>query len=1048
VTSIVRFSEARDARNHPVMKFNVAIAICGLITGQSGMAADLGFATDIRPILSDKCFQCHGPDKATQKGGLRLDIRDEAIRPRDGIIPIAAGNSTKSEVVRRIFSTDPDEVMPPPEKKNPLSVADREKLKAWIDQGAEYTGHWAFQRIEKPVEPAVKNRARRRNAIDAFVLARLEQEGYGYAKDASKEKLIRRVAFDITGLPPTLEEIDAFLKDKTPKAFENIVDDYLSRTTYAERMTSEWMDVARYSDTYGYQVDRDRFVWPYRDWVIKAFDKNLPYSQFITEQVAGDLIPNATEDQILATAFNRLHPQKVEGGSVPEEFRIEYVSDRTQTFATAFLGLTMECSKCHDHKYDPISQKEFYGLTSFFDNIDEAGLYSYFTPSVPTPTLQLRTDDHRKKLTDSKAAVRLAEQKLKDATERVTKTFPAWAKEKRQAAIGGLVGSFSFDDRIGGIIPNAIRPDLPGSASGNNPTVEGRRGKGIKLSGDDAVNLKVGNFTRNQAFSIACWINSPEQFERSVVFHRSRAWTDAASRGYELLILDGRLQASLIHFWPGNSISIKTTEILPTNEWIHVSLTYDGSSRASGLQLWINGKPARQETVRDKLTKNITGGGGDTIAIGQRFRDVGFKNGLVDEFKVFERELSEFEIRDVMNPGSIVAALGSQKLRNHLLDYFLGNHPELTELRAALQAARKKATDIVDRIPEIMVMQEMVERQTYLLHRGAYDARRDQVSSITPASLHEFPGKAPKNRLGLAEWLTSRDNPLTARVTVNRYWQMIFGRGLVKTANDFGSQGALPTHPELLDWLAADFMENSWDLKRLIKQFVMSTAYRQSSIATKELLNKDPENILLGRARRYRLPAEMIRDNALFLSGLLVPKVGGQSVKPYEVKEAFKPATPDKGEGLYRRSLYTYWKRTAPAPVMMALDAARRDVCSVTRETTATPLQAFVFMNDPQFVEAARKLAERALDESDPNAAVRWMFRVLTSRKPNAAEQRVIDRMFEEQLKDFTSKAGRAGQFLKTGKAATKKGLDPNQLAALNVVATALLSHDECVVKR
>jgi hypothetical protein len=1011
----------------------LAIGICG-----PGMAAaELDFATQIRPILSDKCFACHGPDKQNQKAGLRLDIRDEAVRERDGIIPIAPGKPEESEIVRRMFATDSDDLMPPPETKNPLSAAERELLKEWIAAGAPYQGHWAFEKISKPAEPEGMDRAR--TAIDRFVGRKLKANGFGFAPDVRREKLIRRVAFDLTGLPPTRLEIASFLNDRSPTAFEKVVDGYLSRTAYGERMASEWMDVARYSDTYGYQVDRDRYVWPYRDWVIRAFNGNMPYDQFVTEQVAGDLIPNATDQQILATTFNRLHPQKVEGGSVPEEFRIEYVSDRTQTFATAFLGLTMECCKCHDHKYDPVSQEEYYQLSSFFDNIDEAGLYSFFTPSVPTPTLVMIDEAKKTAITQAEKTIAEKEQMLSAALNSA-RAMP----RPEQLAIPGLVGFYDFEPTQG--VENTVNPVHGGAGVGRNEIVAGRIGKGVKLTGDDTIRLGLGNFSRSDPFTISLWLQSPTKFDRAVVFHRSRAWTDAASRGYELLIEDGRLSAALIHFYPGNALRVRAKGLLPLNRWVHVTMAYDGSSRAGGLHLFVDGEPVALEVVRDKLTKNITGGGGDTITIGARFRDRGFKGGRVDEFKIFDRRLTSVEIRDVFSPGHL-ATRSVEQLQDFLVATEKG---EVARAAGELKSARMARSKLVDGLPEIMVMQELQqERPTFLLDRGAYDQRRQQVSSATPASLHPYPKGMPRDRLGLAKWLTDPANPLTARVTVNRYWQMLFGRGLVKTANDLGSQGSPPTHPELLNWLAADFIEHGWNVKRLLKLMVTSTVYRQDTVGSKEQVAGDPENLLLGRAPRYRLAAEMIRDNALFLSGLLVPKVGGASVKPYEVAESFKPAKPDKGDGLYRRSLYTYWKRTAPAPVMMALDAARRDVCTVSRETTATPLQAFVFMNDPQFVEAARKVAERALVESknDPHKAAHWIFHGMTSRKPAAAEAKILEQLYDEQLAIFAKAPTQAVKFLKTGNAKAGE-VEAAKLAALNVVASALMSHDESVMKR
>ncbi len=1025
-----------------------------LATALAADAADINFTRDIRPILSDKCFACHGPDRAKQKAGLRLDLREDAVRKHDKATPIVPGNSAASEVVKRIFTSDADDMMPPPEKKNPLSPREKELLKAWIEAGANYELHWAFRRIEAPPVPAVQRDAGQiRTPIDSFVLTRLQKDGFGFAPEARKEKLIRRMAFDITGLPPTLAEIDRFLNDSSPKAFERMVDDYLSRDSYGERMATEWMDVARFSDTYGYQVDRDRFVWPWRDWVIKAFNGNMPYDQFITEQLAGDLLPNATDEQILATTFNRLHPQKVEGGSVPEEFRIEYVADRTQTFGTAILGLTVECMRCHDHKYDPFTQEEYYQFSAFFDNIDEAGLYSFFTPSVPTPTLLLKTDAHRTQLAANEKEIAAAETALASAETSAAERFRQWMHSgSRQSEIPDLIGHFDFESNTGGQFENTVGPNTPATSPAANQLVKGRFGNAVQLTGDDEVKLKIGNFNRNEPFTIALWLNTPETFERSVIFHRSRAWTDAGSRGYELLLEDGRLSAALIHFYPGNAIRVQAKQALPTNQWTHVTMSYDGSSRANGLKLFVDGKPIETEIVRDNLNKQITGGGGDHITIGARFRDRGFKGGMVDEFKVFERALSELEIAELHGPGTLARVLAQPNDSKALRDYFVAAIDTPTrDARAMLMAIRAKNSTLLDQIPEIMVMREMAaKRPTYLLRRGAYDAKTQPVMATTPVALPPFPANTPRDRLGLARWVTNRENPLTARVTVNRYWQMIFGAGLVKTANDFGSQGALPSHPELLDWLAADFIAHDWNVKRLVRLMVTSTVYRQREIADAELMTVDPENKWLGRSPRNRLQAEMLRDNALMVSGLLVPKIGGPSVRPYEVAEAFKPTKPDSGDGLYRRSLYTYWKRTAPAPVMMALDAARRDVCSVGRDTTATPLQAFVFMNDPQFVEAARKLAERVWREAngDAKAACERIFRLLTSRRPNEREKRVLNELFDEQVQLFNGQPAHAREFLKIGQAKVPDKIDVVRLAALNVVATAMFSHDECVMKR
>ncbi|MFQ5732014.1 MAG: DUF1553 domain-containing protein [Planctomycetaceae bacterium] len=1041
------------------------LSVAGLARAADGPPKPaVDFSRDVRPILSDKCFQCHGPNQDSREADLRLDRRDGARRV------LTAGKNGSIELLRRITSKDADERMPPAKTKLPLSNAQIDTLRKWVRGGAPYQQHWAFKPVGKITVPKVKRSKWTRNAIDRFILARLEREGLSPSPTATREKLIRRVTFDLTGLPPTLKEIDAFLNAKAPDAYEKVVDRLLKSRAFGERMASEWLDVARYSDTYGYQVDRDRFVWPWRDWVIRAFNANMPYDRFVTLQLAGDLLPNASDEQVLATTFNRLHPQKVEGGSTPEEFRVEYVADRTQTFGTAFLGLTLECCRCHDHKYDPVSQKEYYQLFAYFNSIDEAGLYSYFTPSVPTPTLLLTDAATKKRVADAKQRVVNAETPLAALQTTRRTTFEAWVRNKTRASKTPAPLAYL---------------DFERTAIGGNRRVPGRIGKAVRLTGDDAVGLKVGNFTRNQPFSVSLWMNTPDVKTRAVVFHRSRAWTDAGSRGYELLIEDGKLSAALIHFWPGNAIRVRTKKPIPVKRWLHVAVTYDGSSRAAGLRLFVDGKPAPLDVVRDHLFKNITGGGGNNIAIGARFRDFGFKNGLVDEFQVFNRQLTPLEIAQLHDGNSLTTALTTPagKLiaaqRDALSAYYLTNFDaDYRRQLAAVKRARDLRSKTVDGLREIMVMREMPKpRPSFLLTRGAYDKPAERVVPKTPAVFPPMPKGAPANRLGLAKWLTDPAHPLTARVAVNRYWQMIFGQGLVRTPEDFGSQGRPPTHPELLDWLARDFVTHKWNVKRLLKQMVMSATYRQTSAArspaserddqgraTKQskpvsgrhqsrrsrASSRDPENRLLARGPSYQLPAEMLRDNALAVSGLLVRKIGGPPVKPYEVEASFKPSRRSKGESLYRRSLYTYWKRTAPAPAMMALDAAKRDVCRVKRERTSSPLQTFVMLNSPQIVEAARVLAQRLLKQhgDKTDAAIVDLFRLLTSRRPSAAEQKLLTTLFQQQLQDFTKNPTKAAAYLNTGDAKPDPKFPPAKLAALAVVANTVLNFDECTTKR
>jgi len=1019
-----------------------------LLATLSAVAADtpVDFVRDVRPILSDKCFKCHGPDENARQGELRLDLPAAARKVLSPEKPAA------SELLKRITSNDPEHRMPPLDSRRTLSKSEIDILSRWIAGGAVYKKHWSFEPVAGVEPPAVKNGAWCRNPIDRFVLSRLEGAGVDPSQAASRERLIRRVTFDLTGLPPTLKEIDAFVADKTvplDKALEKVVDRLLGSPAYGERMAAEWLDIARYSDSYGYQVDRDRHVWPYRDWVVRAFNKNMPYDRFITLQLAGDLLPEPTDDSRLATTFNRLHSQKVEGGSTLEEFRVEYVADRNHTFAMAFLGLTLECARCHQHKFDPIAQKEYYQFFAFFNNIDESGVYSYFTSSVPTPTLLLTN-------AKQKAAISTAEAK-------VAQTEAAWGKLSgtRQQPFDAWLASRAPDARSPSPLPGRVyHNDFEKPVGGANRSVAGRFGKAARLTGDDGIGTGVGNFRRFQPFSVSLWMLTPDEKERAIIFHRSRAWTDAGSRGYQLMLEGGRLSGSLIHFWPGNALRVVTKRKFPVGSWHHVTMTWDGSNRARGLKIYIDGRSAATTLVRDNLYKNISGGGGDAITIGERFRDRGFKNGSVDEFSVFNRRLTDLEIAQLYDGQSLDEALAtaaeqlSGTQRAGLREYFLETIDKpYSESRAAATAARKARCELYDGIGEIMVMADLDttrRRQTYVLRRGAYDAPTDPVEPGTPASLPPFPANAPRNRLGLARWLTDPAHPLTPRVAVNRLWQQCFGAGLVRTPEDFGSQGQPPTHPDLLDWLAGDFVRGGWDLKRTLRRIVLSATYCQDSRASAELRRRDPGNRLLARGPSYQLPAEMIRDNVLWASGLLVDKLGGAPARPYDLAVSFKPVKVDSGEGLYRRSLYTFWKRTGPAPVMMTLDASKRDVCVVKRERTSTPLQACVLLNGPQFIEAARVLGQSMLKKhgEDVDAMVVEMFRRLTSRTPTEREREILVRGFAEQLEYFEADPKRADLFLKTGKAAIEKTLPPVRIAAAAMVANTLMNFDECVMKR
>ncbi len=1071
------------------------------------------FRRDIQPILSDKCFHCHGPDEAGRKGKLRLDTRAGATRERNGLTPVLPGHSATSEIILRVTSTDTEEMMPPPDAKLPrLTPAEIDVLKRWIDQGAPYQNHWAFDPLPStPPAPIENPKSKTENPLDRFVTTALAAKNLSLQPPADPATLLRRLSFDLTGLPPTPAELDAFTRASIanlPSAIENLVTRLLASPRYGERMAADWLDLARYADSYGFQVDRERDMWPWRDWVIKSFNANLPWDKFVTYQLAGDLLPHATDDQVLATAFNRLHPQESEGGSVEEEYRINHVNDRVTTFGTAFLGLTLECARCHDHKFDPIPQKDFYALAAFFQNIDEAGLYSFFTQSAPTPAMWLPDATHREKFAAATAAVKSAESALTALRETRREAYTTWLAASVPSptltpALLDQLAHFTFDVRDTTPLPpkpapaaakkksspapttatppapaaepvpseqkstdaarftNALAPSDYATTPSQNTSVPGRTGvasdHALRLSGDHAVQTKLGNFHRHEPFTISLWVQTPDTKERAVIFHRSRAWTDAGSRGYELLLEEGRAKWSLIHFWPGDAISIRAVDPLPLNTWVHVTVTNDGSSRAAGLRLFIDGQPARTEIIRDHLTKDITGGGapGDHLALGERFRDRGFKGGLIDDLRLFTRELTAHEIRSALTSDSAAqpSALNSQPAAS-AADYhtYLSayDQPYRTAL-AALTTARAAQTTLADAAKEIMVMRELPSPKTaYILTRGEYDHRGAAVAADTPSALPPFPADQPRNRLGLARWLTDPRHPLLARVTVNRLWQSLFGRGLVATPDDFGSQGDRPSHPELLDWLATEFIRSGWDVKALLKTIVLSQTYQQRSFSTADQMADDPENIALARGPRHRLPAEMIRDSTLAATGLLVEKIGGPPVYTYDLPESFKPAPAGKGEALYRRSVYTFWRRTGPAPVLEAFDLPKRVVCVARRDTTNTSLQALVLLNGPQFVEAARVLAEKLhrAHPTDPAALTAAAVRHLLSRAPDATEQKILTRLYAEQLAHFRAHPAAATAHLAIGATPPDATLPAAEIAATATLLNTLMNHDAFVVKR
>lgn len=1048
---------------------------------ESASAEEISFNRDVRPILSDRCFQCHGPDAKNQASEFRLDSAENALADLGGYAGIVPGDLTASELHLRIRSTDENR-MPPVESKLELTEAEKDTLDAWILAGAPFDKHWSFKPIPTRTNVPTAGRDWAGNEIDRFVAKQLQAADHKHSAQADRSEIIRRLTFDLTGLPPTLAEIDAFEQDQSSQAYEKLVDRLLASPRFGERMAVDWLDLARYADTYGYQEDRYRDMWQWRDWVIKAFNQNMPFDQFVTWQLAGDLLPNATDEQILATAFNRLHRQTSEGGSIEAEFRNEYVVDRVDTFGAAFLGLTVGCARCHDHKYDPLSQKEYYQFSAFFNNIDESGIYPFFTSSIPTPTLDLATEAQRKELVTLRQQVDAAELALEEVRHKHRDAFRCWLDAgPGEVSISGKIGHFSWDNLPADLEPDAevrnqVDPESSGKLVGLPKVVGSKTGMALQLDGENGFSTTVGGeFRRYDPFTIGLWIKTPRAYDHAVLWHRTRAGLDAGSRGYELLIEDGHLAASIVHFWPGNAIKIRNDHPLPVDRWVQVTVTYDGSNSAEGLHIYLDGRLQAAEVVRDCLTRRIDYGCEENIvdqsdvaklahrlAIGHRFRDRGFLDGLVDELVIFDRQLTDYEVASLVDHEAALRQLLADtqgmtiQQEQQLYLYYLHNHDEQHGSKLKdVKSARQAYAAAYDEVNQIMVMQEMPQRRpTFLLARGAYDAPSEQVFAQTPDWLPPMDDAWPDNRLGLARWLTDPNHPLTARVTVNRFWQTFFGNGLVATPLDFGSQGALPTHPDLLDWLAREFIDSGWDVKQLIKTIVMSSTYRQTAACDPTVREQDPENRLLTRGPQQRLPAEMLRDSALSASGLLVEKIGGPPVKPYQpaglwIETGWVKFERDPGEGSHRRSLYTYWKRTSPQPSMMTLDAPDREVCVARRQSTSTPLQPLVLLNDPQYVETARAFAESALRESnlDISAQIRQGFRRATSRQPTSAELASLRNLFDDQLQLFQAQLEHASAFLAVGDHQSDKALDSAQLAALTVTFEAIMNLNEAVTK-
>jgi len=1048
-------------------------------TAYQDLPDKIDFNFHVRPILSDRCYACHGPDENAREAKFRLDIEKgafAALSNSDGFA-IIAGNTHDSKIIRRILSEDAEFMMPPPASEMQLTETEKAIIYKWIAQGATWKKHWAFIPPLKPELPKVSNQNWCKNEIDYFIQNKQKEQGLKQANAAKKEQWLRRVTFDITGLPPKLMAINAFLQDDSPEAFEKVVDALLASPAYGERMTSVWLDIARYADSHGYQDDRPRTMWPWRDWVIKAFNENLPYDKFATWQIAGDLLPNATYEQKLATGFNRNHAITQEGGVVQEEYLTEYAADRTQTFSTTFMGLTMQCARCHSHKYDPIEQAEYYSMLGFFNNIQkERGQISYFD-LAPKPNLPMVDPLMDSTIVQIQQLISRKETHLANLKNEKYKDFEAWLsndfkKENLELALKeGLIANFSLNNLENGQFESAI-PNQPSGLMNINlppaiplPTyLNGKKDKALKFDGANFLSLgEIGDFEWNDAFSFGGWIKHSNQHRKNAGIFARRVG-EQKRQGYELVLTpNNQLAAHIIHQYnPARknrkginyAIDVQTKTRIPTNQWKHVAVTYDGSGKAAGLHIYINGEQQRLQVIMDSL-RNKTMLTGNDFLVGnwnnraRETRDLyGFKGGTVDNAFVYNRELSPVELKYLVasNKQATKADLYTHYLLNKNRDYQI--------IRRTLDSLRK--IDLEK--PNIMIMQEAdTVKATFVLDRGAYDAKANQVERGTPKSVLAFSPEFPQNRLGLAQWLFADKNPLTSRVVVNRFWQLFFGRGLVATPEDFGNQGALPSHPELLDWLAVYFKETGWDMKQLVKLMVLSATYRQDATITPKSLQKDPSNKWLARGPVQKLTAEMLRDQALVAGDLYYEKVGGKWVKPYQPPGIWKELAnqigenkyrPSTGKDLYRRSLYGYWKRTIPPPTMLTFDAAERAECTVKRQQTSTPLQSLALLNDPLYMEAARKIGESLLvQQVGENELINHAFYTIVSRQPTAKESQLLKELFQAEIERFLKASAEANQVLAIGATPYNQSLDKTTLAGLTVVINAIFNLDEAKYK-
>jgi hypothetical protein len=971
------------------------------------------FNRDVQPILSENCFHCHGADAAQRQADLRLDDRAVAVE----LAAIVPGRVDESSLVERITSDDPDVKMPPPDSKRQLTAGQVELLTRWIAEGAEYQPHWAFQPVRRPVLPDVARSGWPRNEIDHFVLAKLEQEGLAPTDRAPLPTLLRRISLDVTGLPASPEQLAAWQAAADPVA--SAINELLASPHYGERMAVDWLDVSRYADTHGFNNDSLRIMWRWRDWVVDAFNANMPYSEFITEQLAGDLLPESTIEQRIATAFNRNHVINSEGGIIDEEYRVEYVADRVRTTSLAWLGLTLECARCHDHKFDPLTQRDYYRMFAFFNNVEEFGEDGRIANAAPMMRAPTKEQQVRyREMSDAEAALR---KQLNDLSAQT----PGGAADRTPPAEDRSLWA-ALESRLTLRVADDVE----------------------SLPADDAKTASVGTTNLVDGWMLMCWVR-PETGGMGPIVSTMNFSPPPSSGAYGQgmqvrLTREGAVEVRVCTRWPAYSTTVVSLPTIPAEQWSHVAVVGRGN-QADGLQIFIDGEEVETRILHDDQPSPVTVSGAIAIGSSSQAEDTPY-SGQLQRLRMISGVLEEAQLAQLLAAESPHEGPTS---------------PEYLALLEDWRRARRERLAFQRSFPLLMVMQEMPEpRPTFVLDRGAYDKPTEQVAPDVPAALGLPLPPEPRNRLTLARWFTDDEHPLTARVVVNRLWHSFYGTGLVKTVEDFGAQGEWPSHPELLDWLAAEFVESGWDVKHLVRLIVESATYQQDSSATAEQWAADPENRLLARGPRQRLSAEMIRDQALAASELLAPRLGGPPVYPYQPASLYQGITvaadypgttytESTGDDLYRRSIYTFWKRTIPQPTLSTFDSPDREFCTARRSITNTPLQAMVLMNDPAYLEAARELGTRMLREGGDSDQRRlaWGFELLTARRPKLDELTALVRLLDDQRREFATAKSAPASLLKVGASKPSDAYPDAELAAYASVASVLLNLDETITR-